>query len=104
MALNCGFSSSANFSKAVKLYFGFSPSEIRNPGKSRNSKIGKITSKYGKAFNPSDLYPTRIGNDVTCKTYLEDNNMKVKVKEIDGYRVCALPSNGGYEHKSIYEA
>lgn len=33
IAMENGFSSSANFSKAVKLHFGFSPSEIRNPEK-----------------------------------------------------------------------
>ena len=42
VALVNGFSSSANFSKAVRLYFGFSPSEIRNPEKVKDSKIGKI--------------------------------------------------------------
>ena len=47
VAFDSGFSSSANFSKAVKLHFGFSPSEIRNPDKVKNSKIGKISSKYG---------------------------------------------------------
>ena len=50
VALDNGFSSSANFSKSVKLYFGFSPSEIREPEKIKDSKIGKIYSKYGKVF------------------------------------------------------
>ena len=45
VALDSGFSSSANFSKAVKLHFGFSPSEIRDLGKIKNSKIGTISSK-----------------------------------------------------------
>lgn len=40
IALDSGFSSSANFSKAVRLHFGFSPSEIRNPDKVKDSKIG----------------------------------------------------------------
>jgi AraC family transcriptional regulator len=67
VALESGFSSSANFSKAVKLHFGFSPSEIRNPNKVKDSKIGKISSKYGRDFKPSDLYPTRITNEVIKK-------------------------------------
>lgn len=62
IAHESGFSSSANFAKAVKLYFGFSPSELRDPSKAKEkeSKIGKIQSKYGKVFSPSDLYPTHI--------------------------------------------
>lgn len=104
VALDSGFSSSANFSKAIKLHFGFSPSEIRNPEKVKDSKIGKISSKYGKDFHPSDLYPARITNQVMNKPNVEDINMKVEVKELEGKRVCTLASQRGYEPEAIYEA
>ncbi|MEH6456193.1 MAG: GyrI-like domain-containing protein [Cocleimonas sp.] len=104
VALDNGFSSSANFSKAVKLHFGFSPSEIRNPNKVKDSKIGKISSKYGKDFNPSDLYPTRITNEVMSKTNLENTNMNIEVRELDRQRVCTLASERGYEPNAIYQA
>lgn len=104
VALDSGFSSSANFSKAVKLHFGYSPSEIRNPDKIKDSKIGKIVSKYGKAFNPSDLYPTHITDEVMNNPRLEDTNMRVEVKELDSRRICTLPSARGYEPDAIYEA
>ena len=104
VALDSGFSSAANFSKAVKLHFGFSPSEIRNPDKVKNSKIGKISSKYGKDFNPSDLYPNHITNEVMSKTNLEDTNMNIEVKELDRQRVCTLASERGYEPDAIYRA
>ena len=104
VALDCGYSSSANFSKAVKLHFGFSPSEIRNPEKAKDSKIGKIYSKYGKAFNPADLYPSRITNDVMRQTNLEDTDMNVEVKELGRRRVCTLTSLRGYEPDAIYQA
>ena len=104
VALESGFSSSANFSKAVKLYFGFSPSEIRNPNKVKDSKIGIISSKYGKDFKPSDLYPTRITNEVMKKNKLEDTNMNVEVRECDRQRLCSLASERGYESGAIYQA
>jgi AraC family transcriptional regulator len=104
VALDNGFSSSANFSKAVKLYFGFSPSELRNPDKIKDSKIGKITSKYGKVFNPNDLYPARITNSVINKFNNEDTIMKVEVRELNRRRVCSLASARGYEPESIYKA
>ena len=104
VALESGFSSSANFSKAVKLHFGFSPSEIRNPNKVKDSKIGKISSKYGKDFKPSDLYPTRITNEVMKKNKLEDTNMNVEVRECDRQRLCTLASERGYESGAIYQA
>lgn len=103
IALDNGFSSSANFSKAIKLHFGFSPSEIRNPDKVKNSKIGKISSKYGKDFKPSDLYPVRITSEVMSKTNLEDTNMSIEVRELEGQRVCTLVSERGYEPVAIYQ-
>jgi len=102
IALENGFSSSANFSKAVKLYFGCTPSAIRNPSKDQDSKIGKIFSKYGKVFNPADLYPTRITNEVMNETHLEAMVMKVEVREMNQQRVCTLSSLRGYEQQSIY--
>jgi AraC family transcriptional regulator len=104
IALDNGFSSSANFSKAVKLYFGFSPSAIRNPIKVKVSKIGKIYSKYGKVFNPADLYPVRTKSELSNSTYFEGLNMKVEVREISRQRVCTLASQLGYEQESIFEA
>jgi AraC family transcriptional regulator len=104
VALENGFSSSANFSKAMKNYFGFSPSEIRNPKKIKDSKIGKVFSKYGKDFDPADLYPNHITNEVITKIYLEDMNMKVEIKEVKLQSVCALSSEHGYEPNSMFEA
>lgn len=103
IALDNGFSSSANFSKAIKLYFGFTPSEIRNPSKVKDSKIGKITSKYGKVFNPNDSYPSRIASEVMMKSSNEDMSMNVEVREFDCRRVCSLASAGGYETEAIYK-
>jgi AraC family transcriptional regulator len=104
VALESGFSSGANFSKAVKLYFGFSPSEIRNPDKIKNSKIGKINSKYGKDFDPSCLYPARITNGVMNELNIEGKKMDVEVRDLEAKRVCTLASEGGYEPEYIYKA
>ncbi len=104
VAFDSGFSSSANFSKAVKLHFGYSPSEIRNPDKIKDSKIGKVSSKYGKDFNPTDLYPNRITNDVINNTNLGNDNMNVEVREMSSQRVCTFASQGGYAPEAIYGA
>lgn len=120
IALESGFSSSANFAKAVKLYFGFSPSELRDPSKlsnqsdkAKNSKIGKIQSKYGKVFSPSDLYPTQvIKNDseqqqdaaeLEIKRLQKGEKMDVKVKKLSEQKVWKLSSVGGYEESAIYQ-
>ena len=115
IALESGFSSSANFAKAIKLYFGFSPSQLRNPAKVhvKESKIGKIQSKYGKVFSPSDLYPTHIttsdmtsapnGVELGENQLKMGNKMDVKVKNLSEQKVWKLSSVGGYEESAIYQ-
>ena len=100
VALSNGFSSSANFSKAVRAYFGFSPSEIRDPVKAKNSKIGKILSKYGKAFDPAELYPVQLTNNMSHLTGLETMNVEIKTLQLQ--TVGLLPSAGGYEQNAIF--
>lgn len=99
-----GFSSSANFSKAFKLYFGISPSQIRKPGGVKDSKIGKLFRKYGKAFNPSDLYPLVVANEASHNAdAFEDMHMNVKVVELEEQVACALASPGGYDATSLFK-
>lgn len=107
IAFEHGFSSSANFSKAVKLYFGYSPSQLRDPSKvkANQSKIGKLESKYGKVFSPSDLYPTHITKGVMLHNQKDESmNMKVEIKTLDTQTVCKLASEGGYQEAAIYRA
>lgn len=98
-----GFSSSANFSRAFKLYFGVSPRELRNPTNSEKSKIGKLYSKYGKAFDPKELYSQFVTNSGTFNSdKLRDKLMKIQVKEMPERRIAYLSSPGGYELGSVY--
>lgn len=99
-----GFSSSANFAKAFKMYFGVSPSQIRKPAGAKDSKIGKLFRKYGKAFNPSDLYPPVVANEASHNSNaFEDMHMNVNVVELKEQVACALASPGGYEATSLFK-
>jgi len=99
-----GFSSSANFSKAFKLYFGISPSQLRNPKKIENSKIGKIYSKYGKAFNPQSLYSQFVTDSVIFDPdKLEEFLMNVKVEDMSERLVAFLTAPKGYDLTAIFE-
>lgn len=51
IASNLGFSSSANFSKAFKRYFGVSAREWRHPNEMNITSGGALKSKYGKVIN-----------------------------------------------------
>ena len=99
-----GFSSSANFAKAFKLYFGVSPTQLRNPKEKHNSKIGKIYSKYGKAFNVQDLYSQFVTDSVIFEAdKLEEMMMDIKVKEMEEKQVAFLTAPKGYELEAIFE-
>ena len=107
VALSGGFSSVSNFSKAFKLYFGITPSELRNPtsikGKGEESKIGKIFHKYGKAFNPHDLYSQFVTEmTVFDPEKLEEMLMNIRVEHMDDKSIAYLSSPRGYELESIY--
>jgi AraC family transcriptional regulator len=64
IALSSGYSSTSNFSKAFKGYFGSSPTDVRE-GQGVSESIGKLTAQYGKAFRPGDLYvvPPMLGDE-----------------------------------------
>lgn len=97
-----GFSSSANFAKAFKLYFGVSPSQTRKPSGAEKGKSGKIFSKYGKDFNPNDLYSRMVTNRVAYDSgQFEELSMNVNVVEMSEQLVCALTSSKGYESGSL---
>ncbi len=104
-----GYSSSANFSRAFKLYFGISPSELRNGHRkysegNKVSKKGKLYRKYGKAFNPQDLYSQFVTqSEVFDFGKLEDMLMKVKLENIQEKRIAYLTSENGYKLDSIYD-
>tara|TARA_Y100000782_G_scaffold31883_1_gene35357 strand:- start:48109 stop:49059 length:951 start_codon:yes stop_codon:yes gene_type:complete len=98
-----GFSSSANFSKAFKLYFGITPSQLRSPSSSKSSKIGKLYSKYGKAFNPQDLYSQFVTNEqIFDSEKLEELLMNVRIEKLEAKSIALLTAPNGYELEGIF--
>lgn len=107
-----GFSSSANFAKSFKLYFGISATELRkgviadSPNQVKednNGKIGKIFSKYGKVFKPKDLYSQVVTHSEVFDLHkLEESLMSIKVEEIEEKRTAYISAPGGYELESVY--
>ena len=68
------------------------------------SKKGKLYRKYGKAFNPQDLYSQFVTqSEVFDFGKLEDMLMKVKLENIQEKRIAYLTSENGYKLDSIYD-
>lgn len=98
-----GFSSSANFSKAFKLYFGITPGQLRNPESIESSKIGKLYSKYGKEFDPKSMYSQFVAETGNFNPdVLERLLMNIKVQDFNERPVAYLTAPEGYALESIF--
>ena len=103
IAGNGGFSSSANFSKAFKIYFGLTPTELRSGKYFEDSKNGKLYRKYGKDFNSQELYSQFVTEtEVFAPDKLEEMLMKVKVEDKKEKLIAYLTAPKGYELDSIF--
>lgn len=98
IALDCGFSSSANFAKSMKKYFGYSPSEIRSPKRNEHLNLGDIAQKYGKQFNPTELYLNQMEGAL-----VDEYPVKVQLRHYAQKRFCKIASIGGYEPESLFK-
>ncbi|OUR95536.1 hypothetical protein A9Q84_16790 [Halobacteriovorax marinus] len=101
ISLMCGYSTQANLSKAFKIYFGVTPGDVIKGKVSKNSKIGKIKSKYGKDFNVTDLYPDPELIKISLEHYKEVL-MNAEIKDIAEREVIYLRSEKGYVKESIH--
>ncbi|HKU40425.1 MAG TPA: AraC family transcriptional regulator [Polyangiales bacterium] len=99
IALSSGYSSTSNFAKAFKSYFGSSPSEVRE-GQARPEAIGKLTAQYGKQFRPSDLYvvPPELDDDARRVRATE---CVVRIETSAGIDFACVSGPGGYGLSSL---
>ncbi len=102
VALSVGYSSTANFSKAFSAFFGQSPSAVRDPGKAKSSKIGKLTSKYGKDFSPAALYSLPDApSDEERERRLSAVTEGLRFEDRPAMRVACLASPNGYDTRAV---
>lgn len=104
IALDSGYSSSSNFSKAFAGYFGCSPTRVREPALALPASVGKITALYGKHFRPADLHSLAPGAAV------EDERQeaarwegRVRYEEVSGHALACL-AVPGYDVERIVGA
>ena len=90
IALSCGFSGSAAFSRTFNEHFGISATDFRNSGY-KNSKIRQMNSKDRKANNLHSFY-FNDGNSNQIKSI----NMKVEVKNMEDMTVAYVRHIGSY--------
>lgn len=94
IALSSGYSSTSNFSKAFSGYFGVSPSDVRE-GRDASEAVGKLTARYGKRFQPSDLYVVPPQMD-DAERRARAAQCPVRIETSPGIDFVCMAGPGGY--------
>lgn len=101
IALASGYSSSSNFSKAFRGYFGISPSALRAPGPDPlPAAIGTLTRTHGREFDPRDLHvlpPDDPGREQALAELLRE----LRYERFAGLEVACLASPAGYDAAAL---
>lgn len=98
IAMAVGYSSTANFSKAFAGFFGCRPSDVRDPSRHEEGRMGKLTSRYGKDFSPADLYalPDAPTNE-EHERRLREVERGLRFEDRREMAVACLSSPAGYD-------
>ena len=102
IALNCGYSSQANFAKAFGAYFGFTASAYRNYQVLTNSKNGKLSSKIGKILQPQQLYHGTLTEQ--DRVLVKQQCQSIGIVNVQEAHYCYVASTKGYSLEGIAQA
>lgn len=97
IAIECGFSSSQNFSKAFKKHFGITPSEYQK------SKNGNILSRNEKSLSLRTLYNSD-NEFLKLLNGKKRNTIFPRLSELPDYNVAYVRKIGVYDEKTCSEA
>lgn len=102
IGLSCGYSSTANFSKAFSAFFGCSPTAMRR-GEERPPKVGKLLESYGKTFAPADLFSTLPSppSEDERRARLASLKERLRYEVCQGIPLACLASPSGYEFSAV---
>ena len=101
IALESGYSSASNFSKAFSAHFGCSPSAIRG-STGASPSVGRLTARYGKAFRPADLYTLTPEPEPTAVAErAEFWNERVRFEAAEERSLACLAAPAGYDVDAI---
>lgn len=97
IAMECGFTSSALFSRSFKKYFNLTPTQFKEErGYRKNSNLSQIISNTEKDINHSKLY-TQIINHNKWKILGDERVKFIEIKEVDDIETAYLRYIGNYK-------
>jgi AraC family transcriptional regulator len=102
IALASGYSSPSNFAKAFTGYFGCSPSHVRTPAPGLPTRVGTLTSRYGKGFAPAELFVLPPSADpAALRAEASELARTVRFEQREALPVACLASPEGYDYGAL---
>lgn len=102
IALASGYSSPSNFAKAFTGFFGCSPSGVRTPEPRLPHAIGTLTSRYGKDFDPRELFVLPPPADAAAlRAEAAELARTVRFDDKPAIAVACLASPEGYDLQAL---
>ncbi|HEY6599087.1 MAG TPA: AraC family transcriptional regulator [Pseudomonadales bacterium] len=101
IALDLGYSSSSNFSKAFKLYFGVSPTSVRRPSGEPPTELAKVLREYGHAFRPDDLFAVPFADGDARAREAALWQRRVRFEQRPAMTLACLASPDGYAYEAL---
>lgn len=93
LAYSYGFKSGSSFSRAFSSYYGMSPTEFKQKGSDKYSKIRKVDSKIGKDIITFERYICGVNN---IKKWI-DMNAQIEVKEMPEQNLVYIKHVGEFD-------
>jgi len=103
IALEVGYSSSANFAKAFKIHFGISPKEVRAPSGQVPGGISRLLQQYEHAFIPAQLFSVPFTDEQGRRREAEHWQQCLRFERSNGFHFTCLASPNGYEPEALAE-
>jgi len=103
IALDVGYSSSSNFSKAFKGYFGLSPLEVRKPAARAQGGVFRLLGEYGHAFVPEQLFAVPFADDGARRREAKIWQERVRFEQGDDLTFVCLASPNGYATEALMD-
>jgi AraC family transcriptional regulator len=101
IGLDVGYSSSSNFAKAFKLYFGVSPMQVRNPVERVPDGVFRLLEEYGHAFVPERLFAVRASDDEARRQEAKRWQEDVRFEQVEPLLFTCLASPNGYASRDL---
>jgi len=107
VALDCGFSSSAVYSREFKNYYNMTPTQWRKNGDQQKSKICKHQSKFGEVTDNLQMYIDSFTQQPIWRVTMQNKSeFNIDVRHMPEITIAYVRHNGFYsmQDKTLFQS